>query len=165
MGQLNLRRIKMQCIIRIVDGQPFEHPIIMENFYTAFPEIDVNNLPPEFAKFERLSPPATIEGQGPYHNVLHHYTFDATINSWKDEWYLVDMTEEERAAKLANGIAQLTATVEHLKTMAQVQLAEATDENKPMWQTYLDQLNAISLVDPFAVTMPTWPETSPEITV
>ena len=148
----------MQCIIRIVDGQPFEHPIVMENFYTAFPHIDVNNLPPEFAKFERLPPPAALDGQGPYHIMAHHYVFDAAFNSWKDEWYLVDMTEEERAEKLASGIAEITTTVEYLRTMSQAQLAEATDENKPIWQTYLDQLNALSLDDPFAVTLPTWPE-------
>jgi hypothetical protein len=148
----------MQCIIRIVDGQPFEHPIVMENFYTAFPHIDVDNLPPEFAKFERLPPPAALDGQGPYHIMAHHYVFDAAFNSWKYDWYLVDMTEEERAEKLASGIAEITTTVEYLRTMSQAQLAEATDENKPIWQTYLDQLNALSLDDPFAVTLPTWPE-------
>jgi hypothetical protein len=148
----------MQCIIRIVDGQPFEHPIVMENFYTAFPHIDVNNLPPEFAKFERLSPPAALDGQGPYHIMAHHYAFDAAFDSWKDEWYLVDMTEEERAVKLAQGIADITATIAHLRTISETSLAEATDENKPTWQTYLDQLNALSLDDPFNVTLPTFPE-------
>jgi hypothetical protein len=43
----------MELYIRIKDGQPFEHPIIGSNFREAFPSIDVNNLPPEFIKFEK----------------------------------------------------------------------------------------------------------------
>ena len=42
----------MNLYIRIKDGQPFEHPIFGDNFRQAFPDVDVNNLPSEFAKFE-----------------------------------------------------------------------------------------------------------------
>lgn len=42
----------MDFFIRIKDGQPFEHPIFGDNFRQAFPDVDVNNLPSEFAKFE-----------------------------------------------------------------------------------------------------------------
>ena len=44
----------MELYIRIKDGQPFEHPILGNNFREAFPHIDVNNLPEEFMKFEKL---------------------------------------------------------------------------------------------------------------
>jgi hypothetical protein len=47
----------MNLYIRIKDGQPFEHPIFEDNLCQAFPDIDVNNLPVEFAKFVRVSPP------------------------------------------------------------------------------------------------------------
>jgi hypothetical protein len=47
----------MNLYIRIKDGQPFEHPIFEDNFCQAFPDIDLNNLPTEFAKFVRVSPP------------------------------------------------------------------------------------------------------------
>lgn len=47
----------MELFIRIKDGQPFEHPIFGDNFRDAFPDVDVNNLPPEFARFERVDPP------------------------------------------------------------------------------------------------------------
>jgi hypothetical protein len=47
----------MKLYIRIVDGKPFEHPIFSENFVEAFPDIDTNNLPPEFANFVRIEPP------------------------------------------------------------------------------------------------------------
>jgi hypothetical protein len=47
----------MNFIIRIKDGAPFEHPIAVLNFIDAFPTIDVNNLPSEFAWFERVERP------------------------------------------------------------------------------------------------------------
>ena len=52
----------MDLIIRVKDGQPFEHPIFLDNFVQAFPDVDVNNLPPEFAKFTRYPAPQL----GPY---------------------------------------------------------------------------------------------------
>ena len=51
----------MECIIKIVDGVPFEHPIILDNFVSAYPELDLNNLPPEWAKFERLAEEKAIK--------------------------------------------------------------------------------------------------------
>lgn len=52
----------MEFFIRIKDGQPFEHPILGDNFRQAFPDVDTNNLPPEFAKFVRVQAPVL----GPY---------------------------------------------------------------------------------------------------
>lgn len=48
----------MELFIRIKDGQPFEHPIFGDNFRAAFPDVDVDNLPPEFSRFERVEMPA-----------------------------------------------------------------------------------------------------------
>jgi hypothetical protein len=48
----------MELFIRIKDGQPFEHPIFSDNFCQAFPDVNTNNLPPEFAKFVRLEIPS-----------------------------------------------------------------------------------------------------------
>lgn len=47
----------MNLYIRLVDGQPFEHPIFEDNFRQAFPDIDTNNLPSNFARFTRVAPP------------------------------------------------------------------------------------------------------------
>jgi hypothetical protein len=52
----------MELFIRIVDGQPFEHPMLGDNFRQAFPNVDVDNLPPEFARFERVQRPAADDG-------------------------------------------------------------------------------------------------------
>jgi hypothetical protein len=44
----------MELYIQIVNGQPFQHPIMGDNFRQAFPDVDVNNLPSKFAKFVRV---------------------------------------------------------------------------------------------------------------
>lgn len=81
----------MELFIRIVDGQPFEHPIFGDNFRQAFPNVDVNNLPPEFARFERIEPSAP----GEYQKLELHYGWvDGIV---KDIWTIVEMTDEERA--------------------------------------------------------------------
>ena len=41
----------MELFIRIKDGEPFEHPIFGDNFRAAFPDIDSDNLPPDFVRF------------------------------------------------------------------------------------------------------------------
>lgn len=43
----------MELFIQIKNGEPFEHPIIGGNFREAFPDIDVNNLPDGFMRFEK----------------------------------------------------------------------------------------------------------------
>jgi len=48
----------MELFIKIDEnGQAVDHPIIGSNFREAFPDIDVNNLPSNFARFERVPAP------------------------------------------------------------------------------------------------------------
>lgn len=81
----------MELYIRIVDGQPFQHPIFGDNFRQAFPDVDVNNLPPEFARFERIEAPACGEYEKP---ALIYGWVDGMV---KDIWTIVEMTAEEKA--------------------------------------------------------------------
>jgi len=86
----------MNLYIQIRDGQPYQHPIMGDNFREAFPDIDVDNLPPEFAKFERVSAPKI----GPFE------VNDGPIYQWdngivKDVWSTRPMTDDEKAAKIA----------------------------------------------------------------
>lgn len=81
----------MELYIRIVDGQPFEHPILGDNFRQAFPDLDINNLPPQFAKFERVPEP----NKGAYE------VADGPVYQWvngivKDVWAVRPMTPEEK---------------------------------------------------------------------
>lgn len=84
----------MDLFIQIREGQPYEHPIMDWNFKEAFPDIDPNNLPPEFARFERVN--CNIE-VGTYEVPI--YTYGWVGNIVKDIWYTRPMTDEERAEK------------------------------------------------------------------
>ena len=86
----------MELFIQIRNGQPFEHPIFGDNFRQAFPDIDVDNLPPEFAKFERVERPIL----GLYQVMIQDEpTYEFVDGLWKDVWQVRDMIAEEVAAK------------------------------------------------------------------
>jgi hypothetical protein len=80
----------MNLIIRIKDGKPFEHPIVLSNFVEAFPNVDLDNLPPEFAWFERILPPAP----GVY-EVYDGVTYEWDNSIVKDVHHVRPMTDEE----------------------------------------------------------------------
>lgn len=47
----------MKLFIKVKDGEAFEHPMLEDNFLQAYPNIDPENLPPEFARFIRVPQP------------------------------------------------------------------------------------------------------------
>lgn len=47
----------MNLYIQMVDNNPVNHPIAENNLIQAFPNIDIENLPANFAKFERVESP------------------------------------------------------------------------------------------------------------
>jgi hypothetical protein len=84
----------MELFIRIQNGHPFEHPIIENNFRQAFPDVDTNNLPAEFARFVRVTPPVL----GPYEkNQTVSYQFVDGV--YTDVFACEQLTSEEIAAK------------------------------------------------------------------
>ena len=81
----------MKLFIQIKDGKPFEHPILEDNFIQAFPDVYINNLPENFATFERIEQPRL----GVYEkNQSSRYEIgdDGTC---RDVWICEKMTEEE----------------------------------------------------------------------
>lgn len=86
----------MKLFIQIKDGQPYEHPIMDWNFYEAFPNIDINNLPPEFANFQRVECNVEV---GIYEVAECYYDWDETKTFVKDVWKIRPMNEEERMQK------------------------------------------------------------------
>jgi hypothetical protein len=84
----------MELYIRIKDGQPFEHPIFRDNFRQAFPNIDTNNLPADFAPFVRVEPPAV----GPYEK-SRTVSYQLVDGVYTDVFLIEQMTDEEIAAK------------------------------------------------------------------
>lgn len=101
----------MELFIRVKDGQPFEHPIFGDNFRQAFPDVDTNNLPPEFARFVRVQPPAV--GAYEKNQTVSYQLVDGV---YTDVFTCEQMTAEEIAAKqqavkdawAANGFASWT---------------------------------------------------------
>ena len=92
----------MELYIRLVNGQPVDHPILGDNFRAAFPDIDTSNLPSEFAPFERIQPaPQKYE-------VVVGVTYQFVGNVVKDVWAYRPMTDEERAAVDALDLATNT---------------------------------------------------------
>jgi hypothetical protein len=81
----------MELYIRLVDGQPVNHPILGDNFCAAFPDIDTTNLPAEFARFERIQPTP-----GKYEVILKN-TYQFVGDVVKDVWEYRPMTDEERS--------------------------------------------------------------------
>lgn len=84
----------MEFFIRVKDGLPFEHPIYGDNFCQAFPHIDTNNLPPEFAKFERVEIPIV----GVY-EVYEGATYIKEGDVYKDVHHVRAMTSDEKTAR------------------------------------------------------------------
>jgi len=87
----------MKLYIQIRDGQPYEHPIVEWNFIQAFPDIDVNNLPPEYCPFVRVEAPVL----GPYekNQTVSYGLVEGTAGTYTDIWTCEDMTAEEILAK------------------------------------------------------------------
>jgi hypothetical protein len=103
----------MNLYIRIVDGQPFEHPIFEENFLQAFPEVDVANLPPEFAKFVRV--PQPLLGKYEKNPSVTYEWVDGVVT---DVWTVEQMTDSEKADKDAAIAAAEAKAAEILATIA-----------------------------------------------
>ena len=84
----------MELFLRIQNGQPFEHPILGDNFRQAFPHIDVNNLPAEFARFIRVAPPVL----GPYEK-NQTVVYQLVNGVYTDVFTCEQMTAQEISAK------------------------------------------------------------------
>ena len=94
----------MELYIQIKDGQPFEHPILGDNFRQAFPSIDTENLPPEFAKFIRVDhPPIGV------FEVYVDCTYELVNGVCTDIHNIRPMTTEEKASRIEQARTNLPA--------------------------------------------------------
>lgn len=110
----------MKLYIQIKNGQPFEHPILEKNFCEAFPDVDTNNLPPEFAVFQRVKCPQL----GIYQVMIQEdSTYELVDGIYKDVWHIRDMTAEEKSA-----IQQATITAFNSREQAENWSAWTIDE-------------------------------------
>lgn len=81
----------MRCFIRLVNGNPTEHPILEDNFKQAFPEIDTDNLPMDFAEFVRAEPPRIDRFE-----TIESHTYERVGNVFTDVYRVRPMTDEEK---------------------------------------------------------------------
>lgn len=84
----------MRLFIRLQNGQPFEHPIVEENFCQAFPEVNLDNLPDWIANFERVEPPIPS-----LYEVYEGVTYEWVNDVVKDVHHVRAMTEAEKLTK------------------------------------------------------------------
>jgi hypothetical protein len=117
----------MELFIQIKDGQPFEHPILGDNFRQVFPDVDTNNLPPEFARFERIDRPRL----GAYEIMIaEEPTYELIDGVYKDVWHKRDMTTEEKTAK-QQAVINAFNTREQVENWSAWVFDEATCTMKP----------------------------------
>jgi len=143
----------MQLFIQLRNGQPFEHPIMADNFYQAFPDLDENNLPPEFAKFEKPELP-TID----IFEIVDGSSYVMQANGVvREVWNVRPMTDNEKAERIQDAVSQIETAIAFHKQFAAIELAKATGEAATSWQEYIDTLNAFTYTDPFTASVPQLP--------
>jgi hypothetical protein len=143
----------MKLFIQIRDGQPFEHPILADNFFQVFPHVDENNLPEGFAKFEKLDPPV-IDVFEVFDHSFYEMQSDGVV---REIWAVRSMTDEEKAAKIQDQVAQVEGLLAFCKNKATEDLAKATGNGAVVLQEYIDTLNAFTYSDPFLANVPPIP--------
>ena len=80
------------------NGKAINHPIMEDNLRQAFPGINTNNLPSNFAKFQRTAAPARTVYEKE-HRVIYELRGDVYTNVYHSEY----MTREE-AIELQNQV-------------------------------------------------------------
>jgi hypothetical protein len=152
----------MNLYIQIKDGQPFEHPIFEDNFIEAFPNVDINNLPLEFAKFRRIPiEECGLTNDDPLKKlVMTNYRL-SDDGFWEDVWEIVNKDNEEvqNYEQYQNEKKLYVATVklENLKNKANEIYASLVNESeKQAWDTYF---SIMSFEDPVShdITIPKYP--------
>jgi len=134
----------MELFIKIVDGQPSEHPILGDNFREVYPDIDTANLPSNFARFERVEQPVINKFQ-----VVEGPVYQWVDGVVKDVWSVREMNDAERAEVIQQEVNFANELHQDAINFVQNSFAKETDETvKQAWNNWLVQLNAWEIVDP-----------------
>jgi hypothetical protein len=141
--------------IQIKDGVAFEHPIMEDNFLQAFPDVDVNNLPPELAKFTRFECNVVCEKFE-----VPDVRYIQNGDTWEDGWYCREMTDIEKSNATESFRELVVWRIGILKSYAQDEFVNVPEEYKAVWQGWIDAMNAYVITDPYIWRDPaldTWP--------
>lgn len=115
------------------------HPILGDNLRQAFPDLDANNLPPEFARFERIERP--VPGMFEVVSEEPEYQW---VDGWvRDVWVVRPMTPEEELVKREALARSLSAYKDFVKGECKKNAeASQTEEAKQAWLAYADTIAA-----------------------
>jgi hypothetical protein len=85
--------------IQVQDGQTVNHPVLQQNLMDVFGEI-----PAHFEEFTRISMPnpGTLGVFQKFQETYETPTYQKVDGVWQDTWTVVDMTAEEKAAKISS---------------------------------------------------------------
>lgn len=84
----------MELFIRVKDGKPFEHPLLLANLEQAIPGFDKNKPPEGYASFIRVEQPK-IGVYEVYEGASYEWDGDVI----KDTYHIKQMTPEEKLNK------------------------------------------------------------------
>jgi hypothetical protein len=145
----------MNLYIQIKDGKPFQHPILEDNLRQAFPTMDLENLPANFARFNRFTQPTNdVMPVGRFQVAVVAYELEADGTTYHDAWSVREMTDAEKALTTTNQINSNSQRLADLQAHV-VEMIETTDgELQTGWQNYQSLLNSIDFTDPFEVNWP-----------
>jgi len=149
----------MNLYIRLRDGQPFEHPLYEDNVQQIFPDMDLANLPNDWARFTRYQQPGSdVLPVGKFEVPEVKYTLSTDGVTWQDTWYIRTMSDDEKNKVTLDALASIARIMEYLTAQANEQIAATTGETQAAWQTFLTALGTVDTSDPFAVMWPLAPQ-------
>jgi len=85
----------MRKFIRIVNGEPVDHPILEANIKLVFPKMDLDNLPEGWAEFIRVQRPNI----GPY-EIYQGVNYEIIDGKVYDKHQVRQMIESEKKEKI-----------------------------------------------------------------
>lgn len=83
----------MNLYLRVENGIPIGHPIVESNLLEIYPSIDLENLPEDLVKFERVTAKVGV------YEVYVNTTYELVNGVWKDVHNIRPMTTEEKTLK------------------------------------------------------------------
>jgi hypothetical protein len=130
----------MKCIIQVDErGNPVNHPILIDNFLDAFPDVDISSdIPPEgFAWFTRKNQQEEITEQLSLKQVID-CTYAPTLDGkgFQDHFFIRDKTEQELAElylSIKKPYVTWTLNTDTLQYEPPVPKPEETETEKYMW--------------------------------
>ena len=89
--------------IQVQDGQTVNHPVLQQNLMDVFGEIPAN-----YEEFTRIPMPnqSTLGVFQKFQETYDTPTYQKVDGVWQDTWTAIDLTAEEKAAKIAAAQAQ-----------------------------------------------------------